>query len=73
MRSDDQSLRIEGAGERHEAIAVVELEGWYIACATERAIVPAELGALRQGEGAPRMMSLATERGITPALGPLVA
>ena len=59
--------------ERHEAIAVVELDGWYLACATERAIVPAELGALRPADGAPRIMSLATERGITPALGPLVA
>jgi hypothetical protein len=60
--------------ERHTAIAVIEVDGWYLACATERALTTADLGALRMpAGGAPRIMSLATDRGITPALGPLVA
>jgi hypothetical protein len=59
--------------ERHVAIAVVELEGWYVACATERAITPGEVSQLRAPEGAPRVMSVVSERGITPALGPLSA
>jgi hypothetical protein len=59
--------------ERHVAIAVVEVDGWYVACATERTIAASEVAHLRAPEGAPRVMSLATERGITPALGPLVA
>lgn len=60
--------------ERREAVVVVEHEGWYVACATERPIGAAELHELRPPEGgSPRVMSLVTERGITPALGPLVA
>ena len=59
--------------ERHMPIAVIEVDGWFIACATERTIAASEVSQLRATEGAPRIMSLATERGITPALGPLVA
>jgi hypothetical protein len=59
--------------ERHVAIAVVEFDGWYVACATERAITPCEVALLRAPEGAPRVMSVVSERGITPALGPLSA
>jgi hypothetical protein len=66
-------LAFVAAMERHAAIAVIEVDGWYIACATERTIQPSEVAQLRVPDGAPRVMSLATERGITPALGPLVA
>ena len=66
-------LAFVAAMERHAAIAVIEFDGWYVACATERTIAPSEVAELRVPEGAPRLMSLATERGITPALGPLVA
>lgn len=66
-------LAFVAAMERHTAIAVVEVDGWFLACATERTIQPAEVAQLRAPEGAPRVMSLVTERGITPALGPLVA
>lgn len=59
--------------ERHTPVAVIEVDGWYVACVTERTISSAELSQLRPVDGAPRVMSLATERGITPALGPLVA
>jgi hypothetical protein len=60
--------------ERHTAIAVIEVDGWYLAVATERVLTTSDLGALRMpAGGAPRVMSLATDRGITPALGPLVA
>lgn len=61
------------AMERRTAILVVEVEGWYLACVTERALVPGEVAQLRPADGAPRIMSLVTDRGITPALGPLVA
>lgn len=66
-------LAFVAAMERHTAVAVIEIDGWFIACTTERAISPAEVTHLRPADGAPRMMSLVTERGITPALGPLVA
>jgi hypothetical protein len=59
--------------ERHVAVAVVEVEGWYVACTTERAMAPDELRELRPLEDSPRIMSMASERGITPALGPLGA
>ncbi|MCW2927954.1 MAG: hypothetical protein JWM86_1922 [Thermoleophilia bacterium] len=60
--------------ERHAAIVVVEFDGWYLACATERTLAPAELAHLRAPEVSPmRVMSIVTERGITPALGPLCA
>jgi hypothetical protein len=66
-------LAFVAAMERHMPIAVIEVDGWFIACATERTINASEVSLLRAPEGAPRVMSLATERGITPALGPLVA
>jgi hypothetical protein len=66
-------LAFVNAMERHQAIVVLEFDGWYVACVTERSITPQEVGQLRPGDGAPRIMSIATERGITPALGPLSA
>jgi hypothetical protein len=66
-------LAFVAAMERHTPIAVIEVDGWFIACATERTIAASEVSHLRAPGGAPRVMSLATERGITPALGPLVA
>ncbi len=66
-------LAFVAAMEHHTSIAVIEIDGWYVACVTERTISPAEVSHLRVPDGAPRMMSLATARGITPALGPLVA
>ncbi len=66
-------LAFVAAMERHTPIAVIEVDGWFIACATQRTIAASEVSQLRAPEGAPRVMSLATERGITPALGPLVA
>lgn len=59
------------AMERHQAIVVVELDGWYVACTTARALAATEVSQLRAADDAPRVMSVATERGITPALGPL--
>jgi hypothetical protein len=60
--------------ERRVPIVVIELEGWYLACATTVPLAASELPLLRAPEGgAPRIMSVASERGITPALGPLVA
>jgi hypothetical protein len=59
--------------ERHVPIVVIELDGWYLACATAVPLASTELPALRLTDGAPRIMSVASERGITPALGPLVA
>lgn len=66
-------LAFVAAMERHQAIVVVELDGWYVTCTTERVLVPGEVSQLRAPEGAPRVMSVASERGITPALGPLGA
>lgn len=67
-------LAFVAAMERRAPIVVVELDGWYVACSTEVALAATELPSLRAPEsGAPRIMSIATERGITPALGPLCA
>ncbi len=59
--------------ERHQPVVVIEFDGWYVACTTERLVGAAEVAQLIPGEGAPRIMSVASERGITPALGPLGA
>jgi len=62
------------AMERQASIVVVEVEGWYAACATSTSIDPAQLVALRRPENdAPRIMSIVSDRGITPSLGPLSA
>lgn len=66
-------LAFVAALERHQSIVVVELDGWYVTCTTERTLAPGEASVLRSPEGAPRIMSIASERGITPALGPLGA
>lgn len=66
-------LAFVAAMQRHASIAVIEFDGWFVACATERTITADEVPHLRAPEGAPRLMSIASERGITPALGPLVA
>lgn len=67
-------LAFVAAMERHVPIVVIEMEGWYLACATSVPVSATELPLLRTPEGgAPRIMSVASERGITPALGPLVA
>jgi hypothetical protein len=66
-------LAFVAAMERHAAVVVIEFDGWFVACTTERALTPAEVGQLRPSDGAPRIMSVASERGITPALGPLSA
>ena len=66
-------LAFVAAMERHTPVAVIEFEGWYVACVTERLISADEVAQLCGTAGAPRVMSVATERGITPALGPLVA
>jgi hypothetical protein len=60
------------AMERHVTFAVVSFEGWYLVCATDIPLDVAALAQLRGGDIAEaRLMSLASERGITPALGPL--
>lgn len=66
-------LAFVAAMERHCTIVVIEVDGWYVACATERSLTTSELASIRPCEGAPRIMSLVTDRGITPALGPLCA
>jgi hypothetical protein len=59
--------------ERRVTVTVVSHDGWFVACITDRPIEVGELTSLRAPEGAPRLMSLATDRGIRPTLGPLVA
>lgn len=67
-------LAFVAAMERHEPIVVIQIDGWYLACRTERTLEPSQLAQLRPaGDAAPRIMSIASVRGITPALGPLVA
>lgn len=66
-------LAFVAAMERHHAVVVIEFDGWYIACTTERTLAPSEVALLEAGADAPRIMSVASERGITPALGPLSA
>lgn len=61
--------------ERHEPLAVVHYDGWFLVCATDVPLDAATLAQLHAVAGsevpAPRLMSVASDRGITPALGPL--
>ena len=60
--------------ERHAPLVVVHLDGWFLVCATDVPLDAATLAQLRElpgGVPAPRLMSVASDRGITPALGPL--
>lgn len=66
-------LAFVAAMERHHAVVVIEFDGWYLACTTERTLAPDEVSTLVPTDDAPRIMSVASERGITPALGPLSA
>lgn len=60
------------AMERHVPFAVVAFDGWFVICATDMPLDMASLAQLRGGDFADaRLMSVASERGITPALGPL--
>lgn len=62
------------AMERRVPMLVVERDGWYLTCATDQPLDAATLVELRVTEDdAPRIMSIVTDRGITPALGPLCA
>ena len=61
------------ASQQRRSIVVVALDGWYVACTTDLPLDAAQLAELQLDEAAPRIMSLVTARGITPALGPLVA
>ncbi|MCW2950282.1 MAG: hypothetical protein JWN41_1295 [Thermoleophilia bacterium] len=60
--------------ERHVPTVVVLYDGWFVACITD---VPLDAAAFAQfhqplaGQAAPRIMSIVSDRGITPALGPL--
>ena len=53
--------------ERHTPVVVIEFDGWYVACTTERTMAPGEVAQLRPVDGAPRIMSLVTERGMLVA------
>ena len=61
------------AMERRATIVVVEFDGWYVACAIDRALAADQLVALRQDSDPIRIMSIVSDRGITPSLGPLCA
>jgi len=61
------------AMEHREPIVVLGVDGWYMVCRTSCQLTIDQVSALRDVEGAPRLMSIASERGITPVLGPLVA
>lgn len=60
------------ASRRRCATLVVECDGWYLAVDVDRALDPADLAALRPptSSGAPRIMSLATSRGVVPVMTP---
>lgn len=57
----------------HMPVVVLEFEGWYIACLVDRPLDVADLLGMHSVDGAPRLMSVVTDRGITPALGPLAS
>ena len=71
-------LAVVAAAQRREPIVVLEIEGWFVACSTDRALHTRDLELMEpvlNEEGHPqlRIMSLVNEHGIKPALGPLVA
>lgn len=57
----------------HASVLVIEQDGWFIACIADHDLDAADLANLRGTGDSPRIMSLVTERGITPVLAPLVA
>lgn len=61
------------ASQQRRSIVVIGLDGWYVACTTDQSLDAAQLAELHLDDAAPRIMSFVTARGITPALGPLVA
>ena len=67
-------LAFVAAMERRSPMAVVHEDGWFLVCATDVPLDAATLAHLRElpdGSPVPRLMSIASDRGITPALGPL--
>lgn len=59
--------------ERRELVIVIAFAGEYVACTSEQTITSEEISGLIVADGAPRIMSVVSDRGITPALGPLSA
>jgi hypothetical protein len=60
--------------ERRGCVLVLESDGWYHAVTIDEAIEAGQISAMRppsDGRPVPRIMSIVSERGITPALGPL--
>lgn len=53
-------------------LVVVQLDRRYWVVVLDRAISPEQAADLQALEGAPRIMSLVSERGITPIVAPLV-
>lgn len=54
-------------------LVVVQSDGWYVACLVDPCLDVTQLLVLQGDAGAPTVMSVVTDRGITPLLGPLVA
>lgn len=62
------------AARRHMPVLVIEFDGWYVTCVADRQLDAeafAQLDAPLDPSTSARMMSVASERGILPVLGPL--
>lgn len=57
--------------ERRSGLVVIAANGEYHACIVDAALDQSSLGDFVAATDAPRVMSIVSDRGITPALGPL--
>lgn len=60
------------AARLHAQVAVVESDGWFHVAVLDRPLTVAQAIGLRGLPQAPRLLSLVTERGISPLVAPLV-
>lgn len=60
------------AARLHAQVAVVQHDGWYHVVALDRPLTMAQACELHPVAPTPRLLSLVTERGISPLVAPLV-
>lgn len=60
------------ASRTHEQVAVVEHDGWYYVGSLDRPLTLEQAAAMRPLDPSVRLHTLATARGITPIVSPLV-
>jgi hypothetical protein len=55
----------------HVQVAVFEYEGWYCIGSLDRHVAPGQASDIRPFGESPRLLSIVSERGVEPVVGPL--